>query len=142
VECILAYVSAPPAFDTIGELEAWLRQVYAPYGFLPAEQWRRMALTSARRRDDGRVTLHYDPRITGQFRAHPGDYDLWDAWAAIAAKVLVLRGADSDLLPPEVARRMADTGPKAELREVAKVGHAPALNVPGQIDPIVAFLRS
>jgi len=141
VERILTYVSAPPVFDTIAELEAWLRQVYAPYGFLPGEQWRQMALTSARRADDGRITLHYDPRITEQFRHHPDDYDQWGAWQATTARTCLLRGADSDLLLPEVARRMSETGPRPAVREVAKTGHAPALNVPGQIDPIVAFLK-
>lgn len=142
VERILTYVSAPPTFDTIAELEAWLRQVYAPYGFLPADQWRRMALTSARRTGDGRVTLHYDPRITDQFRHHPDDYDQWDAWEAIAAKTLLLRGAQSDLLVPAVARRMAETGPRPGVLDVAGTGHAPALNVPGQIDPVIAFLKA
>lgn len=141
VERILAYVSTPPVVDTIGELEAWLRQAYAPYGFLPAEQWRQMALTSARRLPDGRITLHYDPRITEQFRAHPDDYRQWPAWQAITAPTLVFRGTESDLLLPEVAARMAETGPRPTVREIAKVGHAPALNVPGQIDPILAFLK-
>lgn len=142
VERILTYVSAPPLFDTIAELEAWLRRVYAPYGFLSGEQWRQMALTSARRTEDGRIALHYDPRITEQFRHHPDDYDQWGAWQATTARTCLLRGADSDLLLPEVARRMSETGPRPAVREVAKTGHAPALNVPGQIDPIVAFLRS
>jgi pimeloyl-ACP methyl ester carboxylesterase len=141
VERILAYVSAPPVVDTLGDLEAWLRRAYAPYGYLTAAQWRRMALTSARRREDGRLTLHYDPAIVAQFREHPADYALWPAWEAISSPVLVLRGADSDLLRPEVAARMAETGPRPTVREIPKTGHAPALNVPGQIDPVTAFLK-
>lgn len=71
IERILAYAGAPPAFDTVGELEAWLCSAYRPYGWLSDAQWRRMAETSIRRLPDGRVTTHYDPAIVGQFRHHP-----------------------------------------------------------------------
>ncbi len=61
VERILAYVGNPPVLDTMAELEAWLRKAYAPYGHLSEAQWKHMARTSFRRRDDGRITVHYDP---------------------------------------------------------------------------------
>jgi pimeloyl-ACP methyl ester carboxylesterase len=141
VERILAYASTPPVVDTMGELEAFLRAAYRPYGVLPEAQWRRMAVTSARRLPDGRLTLHYDPRMTRQFVNHPGDYDQWDAWRRVGCQTLVLRGADSDLLLPAVADRMLDENPLAELVEIGGVGHAPALNVPEQIGVVAAFLR-
>jgi pimeloyl-ACP methyl ester carboxylesterase len=141
VERILAYASTPPVVDTMGELEAFLRAAYRPYGILPEAQWRRMAVTSARRLPDGRLTLHYDPRMTRQFVNHPGDYDQWDAWRRVGCQTLVLRGEDSDLLLPAVADRMLDENPLAELVEIGGVGHAPALNVPEQIDVVAEFLR-
>jgi len=52
---------------------------------------------------------------------------------------LLLRGADSDLLTREVAQEMTRRGPRAELVEIAACGHAPALNVPDQIDLIRRF---
>ncbi|KAG1278801.1 hypothetical protein G6F64_014620 [Rhizopus arrhizus] len=65
IDRILAYAGNPPAFDTVTELEAWLRVAYKPYGWQSDEQWRRMAETSVRRLPDGRVTAHYDPAIVG-----------------------------------------------------------------------------
>ncbi len=141
VDRILSYAGSPPDFETIGELEAFLRAAYKPYGWLSDAQWRQMAETSARRRDDGRVTVHYDPMMVEQFRAHPNDYTQWDAYDAITAKVLLYRGADSDLITPEWAEEMTGRGPKAELITFEGMGHAPALNVPEQIDPIRRFLR-
>jgi len=46
---IRTYAGNPPEFDTLKELEDYLRVVYLPYGWLSDLQWRRMAQTSARR---------------------------------------------------------------------------------------------
>ncbi|MEQ9811852.1 MAG: alpha/beta hydrolase [Azospirillaceae bacterium] len=140
IERILTYVSTPPAFATMGELEAYLRTVYKPYGPISDPEWNAMARSSTRRLPDGRVTLHYDPRITEQFRAHPTDYDQWEAWTAIDLPVLLLRGAQSDLLLEETATRMLAAQPRARLAVEPLAGHAPALNVPHQIAWIRDFL--
>ncbi|MCF8482884.1 MAG: alpha/beta hydrolase [Rhodospirillum sp.] len=140
IERILGYAGNPPAFETIQALEAFLRTNYKPYGWMPDDQWRRMAETSARRTDNGQVTVHYDPMMVEQFRGHPEDYSQWEAWDAITAQTLLYRGEISDLITPEWAEEMTRRGPKAVLRTFQGIGHAPALNVPDQIEPIVAFL--
>ena len=106
IDRILAYAGNPPAFDTVTELETWLRAAYKPYGWQSDEQWRRMAETSMRRLPDGRVTAHYDPAIVGQFHHHPADYERWAEYDTLRMPLLLLRGADSDLLLPEVADAM------------------------------------
>lgn len=140
VERIINYVGRPPRFETIAELEAWLRQVYAPYGHLSAAEWRQMAETSSRRKDDGGLTLHYDPRIVAQFEANDGLGDQWADYDAITARTLLLRGTESDLLTPALADEMTRRGPKAKRVDVDGVGHAPALNVPGQTDLVRDWL--
>lgn len=142
LERILTYAGNPPTFDTVAELEAFLRTVYKPYGWLSDAEWRQMAETSVRRRDDGRITVHYDPRMVDQFRYHPHDYDQWEVWDRIGAKTLLLRGAESDLIRREWAEAMTRRGPKARLVEFPGIGHAPALNVPEQIDLVADFLGS
>ncbi|WP_025136335.1 alpha/beta fold hydrolase [Achromobacter sp. DH1f] len=137
---ILAYAGNPPAFDTVTELETWLRAAYKPYGWQSDEQWRRMAETSVRRLPDGRVTAHYDPAIVGQFSHHPADYERWTEYDSLDMPLLLLRGADSDLLLPEVAHAMTQRGPRAERIDFPDCGHAPALNVTPQIDAIRRFL--
>jgi pimeloyl-ACP methyl ester carboxylesterase len=141
---IRAYAGQPPAFDTVQELEVFFRQAYAPFGWLSDAQWRRLTETSTRRLPDGRVTPHYDPAMAGQFEHHPDDYLLWDAYDAIEAPVLCLRGAVSDLVLPETVAAMRERGPGArgllQVIEVPQVGHAPALNVPHQLAPVRAFI--
>lgn len=137
---IRAYAGQPPAFATVRELESFYRTVYAPFGFLSDREWTKLAETSMRRLPDGRVTPHYDPAIVRQFERRPDDYLLWAAWDRIACPVLCLRGEKSDLLLPKVCEAMRERGPCAEVLEVAGCGHAPALNVPGQLEPVAAFL--
>ncbi|WP_295381148.1 alpha/beta hydrolase [uncultured Pseudacidovorax sp.] len=145
IERIKAYAGSPPAFDTVSELEGFLRTVYKPYGWLSDAQWRRMTETSTRRLPDGRVTPHYDPAMVRQFTVHDDDYLIWPHYDAIEVPVMILRGAESDLVLPETVEAMRHRGPgQAGLLTVLEVpgcGHAPALNVPEQLEPIAAFLR-
>ena len=137
---IRSYAGSPPAFATVGELALYFRTIYQPYGWLSDEQWRRLTETSLRRLPDGRVTPHYDPAMVRQFIAHPADYDQWPAWDALAIPVLVLRGAHSDLLLPEVAEAMRNRGPRAVVVTLPDCGHAPALNTPAQFSLVERFL--
>ncbi|MDO8279420.1 MAG: alpha/beta hydrolase [Burkholderiaceae bacterium] len=140
IERIKAYAGNPPAFDSMLELEAFFRQVYQPYGWLSDAQWRRMAETSARRLPDGRLTPHYDPAMIRQFTHHEDDYLIWRHYDAITAPVLCLRGAQSDLVLPEVAQAMRTRGPRARVVEIPDCGHAPALNVPAQLSLVADFI--
>ena len=143
---IRAYAGSPPAFATVLELEAFFRQVYKPYGWLSDAQWRRLTETSTRRLPDGRVTPHYDPAMVQQFISHPDDYLIWDHYDALAIPVLCLRGADSDLVLPEAVAEMMRRGPGTagltQVMEIKGCGHAPALNVPDQLERVAAFIAA
>jgi pimeloyl-ACP methyl ester carboxylesterase len=140
IERIKTYAGNPPQFDTVTEFEGFLRTVYKPYGWQSDAQWRRMAETSARRLPNGKITPHYDPAMVRQFIVHPNDYDLWDEYDAIDMPTLVMRGEHSDLLLAETAEEMTKRGPRARLAVIPGCGHAPALNVPEQIELVRRFL--
>jgi pimeloyl-ACP methyl ester carboxylesterase len=144
LERIRNYAGTPPAFDSMAQLEAFFRQVYKPYGWLSDAQWRRLAETSMRRLPDGRVTPHYDPAIVRQFIDHPNDYDLWEHYDRLRIPVLLLRGAESDLVLPDAAAEMMTRGPGllglTRVVEIAGCGHAPALNVPEQLELVQGFI--
>jgi pimeloyl-ACP methyl ester carboxylesterase len=129
----------PPAFATVGALEQYFRGLYQPVGALTDAQWRRFTDTSLRRLPDGRVTPHHDPALVRQFVTHPQDDDQWAAWDALPNPVLVLRGADSDLLLPGVAEAMRNRGPRAVVVTIPGCGHAPALNTPAQFALVERF---
>jgi pimeloyl-ACP methyl ester carboxylesterase len=140
IERIKTYAGNPPQFDTVTEFEGFLRTVYKPYGWQSDAQWRRMTETSVRRLPNGKITPHYDPAMVRQFIVHPNDYDLWDAYDALDMPTLVMRGEDSDLLLPQTAEEMTKRGPRAQLAIIPGCGHAPALNVPEQMELVRSFL--
>ena len=146
IDRIRTYAGQPPAFETVTELEAFFRQVYQPFGWLSDAQWRRLAETSSRRLPDGRITPHYDPAMARQFTVHPDDYRIWVHYDAITCRVLLLRGVESDLVLPETVPRMQSRGPGArgllQTLEVSACGHAPALNVPEQLQWVSDFIES
>jgi pimeloyl-ACP methyl ester carboxylesterase len=131
---INTYLGLDLRFASVDALEAHLREIHAGFGPLTDAEWRHLAEHSAARREDGRFGLNYDQRLGAPMKAGPiEDVDLWPVWDQIACKVLVIRGADSDLLLPEIAAEMARRGPRAEVIAVDGTGHAPALMAKDQI---------
>jgi pimeloyl-ACP methyl ester carboxylesterase len=132
---IVEYVCADVDFADLAEAEAYLRRVHGSFGRLTDTQWRHMAENSVRALPGGRLTLHYDPAMTVILRETPvQDADMWHFWERIDLPMLVLRGADSDLLLPETLARMSA---KAATHVVAETGHAPAM----MDDPTIAVVR-
>lgn len=145
VERIKTYAGHPPAFDTVPELEAFFRQVYAPFGLSTDAEWQHLTETSVRRLPDGRVTPHYDPNLVQQFFRPTPEFDMWAQYDALDLPVFVMRGANSDLVAVETIEAMHTRGPGAKglLRSevIEGCGHAPALNTAAQIQSVVDFLE-
>jgi pimeloyl-ACP methyl ester carboxylesterase len=142
LERIAGFTGTDPRFDTVEEVEIFLRQAIAPFGITEDAHWRHIALTSSRPDGHGKLRLHYDPGIAEPFFGTKlDDVDLWPVWDRIPFPTLLLRGAQSDLLPMAVAQEMTQRGPKAELIELAGCGHAPALMDPAQIAAVRSWLE-
>jgi pimeloyl-ACP methyl ester carboxylesterase len=135
---IRTYAGTPPVFPTMGAYEGFVRTAYRPFGEHTDAQWRHLAETTARRLSDGRITTHYDPQIVRQLDSD--DYDLWPRYDSLDLPMLVLRGAESDLLTADIATRMTPQGPRPEIVEIPGCGHAPGLNTPAQIALVADFL--
>ena len=135
LERIGGYVGIGWRFATIEEAEAHMRKAYAPFGALSDADWRFLTEISVRAGGEGGGFVpNYDLKIAAPFTAGPAsDLDLWALWDRIACPVLVLRGAESDLLMPDTAAEMARRGPKTEIVEIPGCGHAPALLDASQI---------
>ena len=141
---IAAYVGNDPDWASIDEAVAYVREVSAPFGPLTDAQWYHLAETSIVQRPDGRWAFRYDPRIAEPFRNAfaDQDIDLWPIYQAIACPTLAIRGSESDLLTRETWLRMGDCGPRAQLAEIAGVGHAPMFQSEAQIAVVRDFLLS
>lgn len=143
LERIAGVVSRSPSFPNLAALEAYLREVSAPYGPLTDEQWGHIARYGSRQDAAGAWRLHYDPGIAEPFRegfAEP--VDLWSLWQVVSCPVLVLRGKDSDVLLEGTAERMRVLKPSMQLIEFAGVGHPPMLLDEQQTRPVREWLLS
>jgi pimeloyl-ACP methyl ester carboxylesterase len=140
-----SYVSAMPAdFHDLGEVEAYFREVLAPFGDLPDEHWSHITRHSVEWDPSReRYVMLCDPQIVRAFR-NPWHYslDIWKYWTAIEAPIFVLRGADSDMLPADLAREMVRRNSRAEFHTIEGCGHAPPLMSPDQIRSVANFLLS
>jgi pimeloyl-ACP methyl ester carboxylesterase len=81
---------------------------------------------------DGTLTFKMDKALRSQpgaiFDQSPDQ--LWDAWRALPGPVLLVRGADSEVLAPETAQRMAAENARAALVSVPDCGHSITLDNP------------
>ena len=133
------YMGNEPVFRDIPDLEAHLRVVHAPFGHLSDAEWRHLAETSARPAEGG-VALHYDPAISAPIRSQEAQaLDLQPLWDRVKIPVLLIRGAESDLLLRETATTMAAAA-HVQLAEIPDAGHAPALMDPAQVALVADFL--
>ncbi|WP_322796249.1 alpha/beta hydrolase [Tepidiforma sp.] len=138
---ILAYLQgAPEMFADLKAVARYYRQHYAPMvANLNDDQLLEFARYNVRRSDAGVYVWKMDPAIRTAQPAPPS-IDPWEAYRAISCPVLIVRGAQSDVLSPETARKMLEANPRASLVEVPGVGHAPLLTEPEARKALEAFL--
>ena len=139
------YLGLPVHWATLDEAADALWAISQGFGPHTREQW--LALTRPQLKPHGEgYKPHYDPGIAIPFRlitpelARAGEAALWHSWDALRIPVLLLRGAQSDLLSEGTAQAMTQRGPRARLVEFAGVGHAPMLVQPDQVDAVRSFL--
>lgn len=106
--------------------------------------WKRFARRLFREQD-GIPRLDYDPAIAVQMQNGKYKASTFVAWLmfrklARRRPTLLVRGALSDLLSPDIAHRMRKAAPKMDYVEVPNVGHAPMLSEPAAASAIDAFL--
>lgn len=129
--------------------EAQLRAACATFGLDGDAQWRHVLEHGIAQDDDGSFVMRYDPALAQLPRSPDRELpfgpdflrgvDLWSTWNAVRCPVLVLRGAESDVLLPDTVERMA-ARPGVRVVEFDGVGHAPALMNDAQIAAVRDFL--
>lgn len=140
------YIGQDVVFPTFEEAAQYIRAISAGFGPHTDEEWRKLAADVLREDEQRNWRRHYDLRLAEAFKAltpeaaSAGEAMLWAAYDAIRCPTLLVRGAESDLLLPEVAHAMTQRGPNATLVEFGGVGHAPTFMHAGQIQVAKDFL--
>ena len=104
--------------------------------------WARRLYTSV----NGKPQADYDPNLTNVFAGHDDLVEgniptMWTQFNALKRKpLLVLRGANSDILMPETVKKMQETKPDLIFETVPGRGHVPFLDEPAADTAIADFL--
>jgi len=137
---ILTALESLPSFLDEAEALAHFRLRYASFGPIDEAGWRHLVRYGTRRGDDGQLHLAFDPRLVAALvGSDKADVVMWDLWAGVRQPVLLLRGAESDLLLRCTAKGMVARG-DVTLVEFPDTGHAPSLLIPEQIAVVTAWL--
>ena len=126
-----------PVFDSVDQYAALLARNY-PAG--KASVLARMARNELRERADGRFELKLrldmtklqESRTAEEAEAYAEEETkiLWEILAKVTCPSLVVRGAASDVLSPEVADRMEEVLPNGELVVIGQAAHSVMVDNP------------
>lgn len=141
---IAGYVGNPYEFADMDLASRYARLVFAPFGLQNEDEWASLVESSFKPISSGGVRFNYDKEIRQPLQQTYIDkpFDIWPLYDAIKCPTLLIHGALSDLLSAETATEMTQRGPKATLKVVAGVGHAPMFMSQDQIDLVTEFLES
>ncbi|ELR20416.1 hydrolase [Acanthamoeba castellanii str. Neff] len=141
------YVGKESKFRSMDDVRAYVKRIAQQFGCHTEEEWEKITKYYVRPVMGGgeyEYELHYDPAIASSIPSDPAqftDIDLWKFWEHVKCdSLLLLRGADSDILPKAVAEEMVKRARfPVRIHEFAGVGHAPALVTDDQIQVVRHF---
>jgi len=138
-----ALAEAPDEFRDIGEVAAYYRRAYPRTANMAEKDLQEWARWSVKPGKKGGLTWKMDPSIRRPPRggAAQARLDLWVPFARISCPILVIRGAQSDILAPLTARQMSTTHTDVTVAEIPGVGHAPSLVEPESLSALKTFLQ-
>ena len=146
VERITEYMStAPSEFSNLAEVAAYYRQNYPSMRGMGEREIVEFVKWGVKPNNNGTLQWKMDPAVRNLRRTGSGarPLDMWVPYARITAPVLVIRGADSDILARATAERMRTVLPGlTTIAEVPGVGHAPSLLEPAALKALQAFLAA
>jgi pimeloyl-ACP methyl ester carboxylesterase len=139
-----SYVGESPSeFANLESVATYFCEIYPQLRRLPREAVLEQVKWSVKPAPGGKLTWKMDPAVRRAMRAGgqaSRPPDLWVPFARITAPILLVRGAESDILSLATAKRMCQVLKGVQLVEVPGVGHAPSLTEPEALVAIRNFL--
>ncbi|HET9336417.1 MAG TPA: alpha/beta hydrolase [Sphingomicrobium sp.] len=144
---ILSYAGQPIKVRDWSDATDYVRRTNSiAFPHYSQEDWRRFAQRTFRE-TDGAPALDYDPAIAVPLARPVSKLSQWIVgllFRRLARKrpILLVRGANSDIISAEIADRMQRIAPRLQRVDVPGIGHAPTLTEPEAVDAIEQFLRT
>ncbi len=140
---IATYVGdAPERFTDLAGVAAYYRTIYPATARMRDDDLSEMVRWSVKPAPGGGLTWKMDPAVRRPMRGGAGQqrFDLWVPYTRITCPVLIVRGAESDILARQTVERMLAVTKNSRAVEVPGVGHAPSLVEPEAFAAIKEFL--
>ena len=147
---IAGYVGGAPQVSNWADAAAYAKSVNGEaLPGLTDTDWNRFARRVFRQTDRG-FALDYDPAVSDVFKVAPTPApavpapDLWPLFIGMATgrPMLLVRGADSDILEASVADRMTAVAPHMTRVDIPGVGHAPTLEEPQALAALDSYFAA
>jgi pimeloyl-ACP methyl ester carboxylesterase len=143
-ERIRSYVGQTRNFETWMHAARSMAEAHgAVYPDFKLNDWLRLAKRTCKLSNNGRIVFDYDMKIAEPFKLPGGEtgVDLWPFFESMTGvPLLVLRGANSDILEKATAAKMVKKHRSVALVTIPRVGHAPSLDETESLDAIKGFL--
>ena len=144
IKRITDYMStAPTEFASLREVGEYYRRNYPAMRQMAQPDLLEFVKWAVKPGDTGTLRWKIDPAIRNVPRSgsEARSLDMWLPYTRITASILVIRGAESDILVRATAERMRAVLPQlTNVVEVPGVGHAPSLLEPEALSAIKHFL--
>jgi len=145
LERIGQYVGEAIEFASFQDAVQYVKKTAASFGPHTKAQWEELTRYTYIEQN-GVWRKHYDLGLAVPFKsmtpalAAQGEQYLWSAYASVQTPILILRGAESDLLSKQTLQQMLERNPQARSHEFKGVGHAPTLMADDQVKVVTDFL--
>ncbi len=136
------FTTARNEFNDLDEVAAYYRENYPFLRDTPQAELVEFVRWAVKPDGRGKLIWKIDPAVRNMPRSGSAarPMDLWVPYARIAAPILVIRGAESDILSAETAARMGRVLRGTRVAEIPGVGHAPTLSEPESLAALRDFL--
>jgi pimeloyl-ACP methyl ester carboxylesterase len=134
---------APPVVETFATFEEVIASGIAQYPLTPEAELRHANYHNLYRDSDGKWHWRWDPLLlVARRRNRSLQGDLYTSLRRISCPTLLIRGARSPLLTPEVAKKMLEALPHGRLVEIAAAAHTVNADNAAEFERVTAaFLR-
>jgi len=145
---IAGYVGKGRPLETWDDAAAYIKSINeVAFRDNTMADWHVWAKRTFRMDDSGRLSVNYDPQIAASIQGKklkPTSLIAKLLYRRLARNrpILLIRGANSDIVGPEEAQYMRRAAPGLIYAEVPGVGHAPMLTEPAAKAALSSFLAS
>ncbi|WP_115705739.1 alpha/beta fold hydrolase [Legionella sainthelensi] len=129
------------SFETLGEVETYLKKTYSSFAQLSPEQWQRLALCGVWQNPMKKYQLAYDPQIIENvILATQNNAPQWGLWSRIQCPILLLHASLSDVLSNDTVAKMQQLQTTLKTVSIPGIEHPVSLMKKDEIELVKRWL--